>query len=71
MRRWGVVVGIALAGGVLAANATAASTVDQVHLRPVSTTIDSTVRCDVPELPPSAGGPGGVVVTFIVLPAGC
>ncbi|HEX4906243.1 MAG TPA: hypothetical protein VFU93_12385 [Acidimicrobiales bacterium] len=71
MRRLGVLVGIVLAGGLLAANATAAPTAEQVHLRPASTTIDSTVRCDVPEVPPSSGGPGAVVVTFTVLPAGC
>ena len=74
MRRLGVLVGIALAGGVLSASATAAPTVDHVHLRPASTSLDVAWRCDVPDAPDApaaASGAGAVSVTFTVLPPGC
>ena len=71
MRRLGVLVGIVLAGGVLAANATAAPAVDHVHLRPVSTSVDHAPFCDVPDAPQLTAGPGATAVTFTLLPPGC
>lgn len=71
MWRLGVVTGIVFAGGVLAANATAAPSVDHVHLRPASTSAEHVPDCDVPDVAPLAAGPGSVVVTFTVLPPGC
>ena len=71
MRRLGVLVSIALAGGVLAASATAAPAADHVHLRPVSTSADHAPFCDVPDAPAAVTGPGATVVTFTLLPPGC
>lgn len=71
MRRLGVMVGIVLAGGVLAANATASPMVDHVHLRPAATSVDHAPFCDVPDAPALVGGPGVTVITFTLLPPGC
>ena len=71
MRRLGVLVGTILAGGVLAATATASPSVDHVHLRPVSTSADHAPFCDVPDAPAVAATAGGTAVTFTLLPPGC
>lgn len=71
MRRVGVLVGVVLAGGVLAATATATPAVDHVHLRAVSTSADHAPFCDVPDAPPVVSGPGSTAITFTLLPPGC
>ena len=63
--------GIVLAGGVLAATATATPSMDQVHLRPAATSVDHAPFCDVPEGPELTGGPGATVISFTLLPPGC
>ena len=71
MRRLGVLVGFVLAGGVWAATATAAPTVDHVQLSPAATSVDHAPFCDMPDAPVLASGPGATAVTFTILPRGC
>lgn len=71
MRRLGVLVGIVLAGSVLAASAAAAPGSSTVHLRPAATSVDHAPSCDLPDAPVLDVGPGATGVTFTILPAGC
>lgn len=72
MRRVGVLVCFVLAGGVVAATATAAPAEDTVELRPASTSADHAPFCDVPGSTLSASPPaGGTLVTFTLVPPGC
>lgn len=71
MRRIGVLAGIALAGGLWAATATAATS-DVTPLSPAPTSVDHTPFCDVPDAPAvTAAGAGATVVSFTILPRGC
>jgi hypothetical protein len=72
VRRVGVLVCFVLAGGVLAAAATAAPATEPTHLRPASTSTDVAPACDLPGASSLAGVPaGGTLVTFTLVPPGC
>ena len=72
MRRFGLVAGIILAGGLYSATATAA-TRDVTHMLPAPTSVDrSAVSCVVPPAPVIADPvPGSTVITFTILPRSC
>jgi hypothetical protein len=72
VRRVGVLVCFVLAGGLVAAGATAATTSDPAHLPPAPTSTDHVASCDVPGAPMLATAPaGGTLVTFTIVPPGC
>jgi hypothetical protein len=74
VRRLGVLVFFVLAGGVVAAAATASPADDPTHLTPASssTSTDHAPACAVPGASPLAGVPvGGTLVTFTLVPPGC
>jgi hypothetical protein len=73
MRRVGVLVCLLLAGGVVAAGATAApANTVVVHLSPAATSIDHAPFCELPSSTLTAAPTaGGTLVTFTLVPPGC
>lgn len=73
MRRVGVLVCLVLAGGVVAAGASAsAAPPATVHLPPAATSVDHPPFCDLPTSTLSATpAAGGTLVTFTLVPPGC